>query len=58
MRTYVCYECDDRTDDCTAYVFDRTPEDFDKSIMDVFCKRCNKKPIWKKREEISYYDTI
>ena len=58
MRTYFCYECDDRTDDCTACVFDRTPDDFDKSIMNVFCKCKDKKPVWKKREEISYYDEI
>lgn len=58
MRTYLCFECEQHTDNCTACVFDRTPEDFDKSIMDVFCKHQGKKPVWKKREEISYYEII
>lgn len=55
MKTYLCSECDDRTDDCAACVFDKTPEDFDKSIMNVFCKKDGGKPVWKLREAISYY---
>lgn len=58
MKTYLCFECDEHTDNCMACVLDRTPEDFDKSIMDVFCKNPAKKPVWKKREDVSYYDEI
>jgi hypothetical protein len=56
MKTYLCSECDDRTDNCAACVFDTTPEEFDKSIMDVFCKRIDsKKPKWVLREVTQYY---
>ena len=56
MKTYVCSECEDSTYDCSACVFDKTPEDFDKSIMNVFCKRINsKKPKWVLREVTQYY---
>ena len=39
MKTYVCSDVKIVTYDCAACVFDKTPENFDKSIMDVFCKR-------------------
>lgn len=56
MKTYLCSECDDKTEYCSACVFDKTPEDFDKSIMDVFCKRIDsKKPKWVLREVTQYY---
>lgn len=58
MRAYFCFECDLHTNECTACVLDRTPEDFDKSIMNVFCRNPDGKPLWKKREEVSYYDEI
>lgn len=56
MKTYVCSVCEDSTYDCSACVFDTTPKNFDKSIMDVFCKRRNdKKPEWVLREVTQYY---
>jgi len=55
MKTYFCFKCDDRTDNCTACVFDTTPENFDKSIMNVFCRKAGGKPVWKLQEATSYY---
>ena len=47
MKRYSCIVCDDYTDECTAFVPDKTPEDFDKDIMNKFCKRMDiKRPIW------------
>jgi len=56
MKTYICSVCEDSTHECAACVFDKTPENFDKSIMDVFCKRRDsKKPEWLLREATLYY---
>lgn len=58
MKTYVCNACENSTYDCTACVFDSTPDNFDKNIMNVFCKVPDKKPIWRLREKPSYYESI
>lgn len=58
MKTYLCFECDDRTDNCSACVFDKIPEGFDKSIMNVFCRKDDGKPVWKLRETTLYYETV
>ena len=47
MKRYSCIVCDDYTDECTAFVPNKTPEDFDKDIMNVFCNRItSKQPLW------------
>lgn len=46
MKRYSCIMCEDCNDTCTAFVLDKTPEDFDKSIMDKFCRRVDKQPVW------------
>ena len=50
MKAYICIACDDTDDNCTACVPDKTPDDFDIDIMNVFCKnRDHKNPVWFRR---------
>ena len=51
MTCYVCRLCSDWDDTCTACVPNMTPDIFDKTIMDVFCKH-NKKPFWMKNNVV------
>ena len=57
MKMYVCKLCENASDECVGCVPDKTPENFDKSIMDVFCKRKDSiKPKWERM--VSYYETF
>jgi hypothetical protein len=52
MKMYHCKLCMDLYPDfCTACVPDETPDIFDKSIMNVFCLKENKKPLWWMRKD-------
>lgn len=47
MQRYSCIMCEDCNDSCTAFVPDKTPKDFDKDIMNKFCRRIqDKQPLW------------
>lgn len=57
MKQYVCKACEYSENECVGCVPDRTPDNFDKSIMDVFCKRKEFiKPKWERM--VSYYETF
>jgi len=51
MKRYSCIMCEDCNDTCTAFVLDKTPENFDTSIMDKFCRRKDKQPVWFRSEK-------
>jgi len=53
MKVYICRNCEDQSDECTGCVPDSTPDIFDKSIINRFCKhRKHYKPCWLRRKVV------
>jgi len=57
MKRYYCKACSEADDSCIACVPTKTPDDFDKSIMNVLCKKKELgNPKWERLEY--YYETF
>lgn len=55
-KRYICKACVYATDECIACVPNKTPDDFDKRILNVHCYKMMENPVWEKME--SYYETF
>lgn len=57
MRRYYCKACSEADDSCIACVPAKTPDNFDKRIMDILCKKKEfGHPKWELME--CYYETF
>lgn len=57
MRRYYCKACSEADDSCIACVPAKTPDNFDKRIMDILCKKKELgHPKWELME--CYYETF